>query len=151
MNARRSASIFFLVFGVAALFWLPYGGPFSYHARAIASEDTPATQAGDSAPKRSGPNFAAAIASFYRDHISPVDGSSCPSYPSCSSYSIEAFKKHGFFVGWMMTVDRLIHEGKDEQKVSSVVYQGGKWRIYDPVENNDFWWYPGDDKHQDNR
>lgn len=40
-----------------------------------------------------------------------------------------------------MTVDRLIHEGKEEEKVSPVVYSKGKWMIYDPIENNDFWWY----------
>ncbi|MBW2000179.1 MAG: membrane protein insertion efficiency factor YidD [Deltaproteobacteria bacterium] len=78
--------------------------------------------------------------------ISPLDGSRCPSYPSCSSYSLQAFEKHGFFMGWIMTVDRLIHEGEEEKKVSPVVYHRGRWKIYDPVENNDFWWYTGDKK-----
>ncbi|MBW1946101.1 MAG: membrane protein insertion efficiency factor YidD [Deltaproteobacteria bacterium] len=81
------------------------------------------------------------LISFYRDHISAVDGDRCPSIPSCSSYSVQAFKKHGFIMGWFMTVDRLIHEGKEEEKVSPVVYSSGKWMIYDPIENNDFWWY----------
>ena len=40
-----------------------------------------------------------------------------------------------------MTVDRLIHEGKEETEVSPMVYAHGKWKIYDPVENNDFWWH----------
>jgi hypothetical protein len=40
-----------------------------------------------------------------------------------------------------MTVDRLIHEGNEETKVSPVVFSGGKKKIYDPVENNDFWWH----------
>jgi hypothetical protein len=64
--------------------------------------------------------------------------------PTCSSYSIEAFRKHGFFIGWMMTVDRLIHEGKEEAAVSPLLFSEGKWRLYDPVENNDFWWSPLD-------
>lgn len=81
------------------------------------------------------------LISFYRDHISAVDGDRCPSTPSCSSYGVQAFKKHGFIIGWFMTVDRLIHEGKEEEKVSPVVYSKGKWMIYDPIENNDFWWY----------
>ncbi|MFC1581188.1 membrane protein insertion efficiency factor YidD [Thermodesulfobacteriota bacterium] len=81
------------------------------------------------------------LISFYRDHISAVDGDRCPSTPSCSSYGVQAFKKHGFIMGWFMTVDRLIHEGKEEEKVSPVVYSSGKWMIYDPIENNDFWWY----------
>ena len=74
-------------------------------------------------------------------HISKIDGKECPSYPSCSTYSILAFKKHGFIMGWLMTVDRLIHEGKEELKVSPMIYYRGKMKIYDPVENNDFWWY----------
>jgi uncharacterized protein len=79
--------------------------------------------------------------SFYRDHISAVDGDRCPSHPSCSSYSAEAFKKHGFVMGWLMTVDRLIHEGSEETVVSPRIRAGETWKIYDPVENNDFWWY----------
>lgn len=80
------------------------------------------------------------LASIYRDYISPVDGSRCPSEPSCSLYSVRAFKKHGFFMGWMMTMDRLLHEGEEETSVSPLVYSEGKWKIFDPLENNDFWW-----------
>jgi hypothetical protein len=89
------------------------------------------------------------LLSLYRDHISPVDGDRCPSIPSCSSYAERAFKKHGFFIGWMMTVDRLIHEGKEETSVSPFVYSEGKVKIFDPVENNDFWWYPRDGKRHE--
>lgn len=84
------------------------------------------------------------FASFFRDVISPVDGDRCPSLPSCSSYSVNAFEKHGFFAGWLMTVDRLIHEG-DEGSVSPKVYHNGRLRILDPVENNDFWWFSEDE------
>jgi len=31
-------------------------------------------------------------------------------------------------------------------KLSSVISSAGKWKIYDPVENNDFWWYSKDEK-----
>ncbi len=82
--------------------------------------------------------------SFFRDYISRVDGDRCPSLPSCSSYSINAFKKHGYFVGWLMTVDRLIHEG-DEGVVSPSVYHKGRLRVLDPVDNNDYWWFGEDD------
>ena len=80
------------------------------------------------------------LISFYKNHISPLDGNRCPSYPSCSSYAEQAFQKHGFIMGWMMTVDRLIHEGNEETSVSPFVYMDGEVRIFDPVENNDFWW-----------
>ena len=78
------------------------------------------------------------LSSFFRDIISPVDGDRCPSIPSCSSYSVNAFKKHGFFSGWLMTVDRLLHEA-DEGSVSPKVYLDGRFRVLDPVENNDYW------------
>ena len=83
------------------------------------------------------------LVNFYGRHISPVDGDRCPSSPSCGSYSARVFQKHGFFMGWMMTVDRLIHEGREETEVSPFIHSEGKWKIYDPVENNDFWWYSG--------
>ena len=81
------------------------------------------------------------LVNLYREHISPIDGDRCPSLPSCSTYCVQAMQKHGFFLGWMMTVDRLVHEGQEETTVSPVVFSEGTWKIYDPVWNNDFWWY----------
>jgi hypothetical protein len=92
--------------------------------------------------KGSGFSPALQLLSLYKNHISPVDGKRCPSYPSCSSYAEQALKKHGFVRGWMMTVDRLIHEGDEETSVSPLVIVDGEAKIFDPVENNDFWWYP---------
>jgi len=89
------------------------------------------------------------LVNLYREHISPIDGDRCPSLPTCSSYSLQAMEKHGFFFGWMMTVDRLLHEGKEETKVSPVIYFEGNWRIFDPVQNNDFWWYHPATRHDD--
>ena len=51
-------------------------------------------------------------------------------------------------MGWIMTVDRLIHEGKEETEVSPVVFSEGRWKIFDPLENNDFWWFQ--DKNKEN-
>lgn len=93
-------------------------------------------------------NIGAWLASFFSEHISAVDGDRCPSEPTCSSYSAQAFRKHGFFIGWVMTVDRLIHEG-DEGSVSPVVRRNGRLKIFDPVENNDFWWYSQSGKDRD--
>ena len=85
-------------------------------------------------------NVGVFLASFFRRHISAVDGDRCPSEPTCSSYSVQAFKKHGLVMGWLMTVDRLIHEG-DEWRFSPVEERGGKGKIIDPIESNDCWWY----------
>lgn len=77
---------------------------------------------------------------FYRDYISPIDGDRCPMYPTCSQYSIECFEKHGLLIGWLMTCDRLFHEA-DEMKQAPFILVHGSYRFYDPVEDNDFWWY----------
>jgi putative membrane protein insertion efficiency factor len=76
---------------------------------------------------------------FYQDYISSVDGNRCSMHPTCSQYCIEAFKKHGTFLGWIMCSDRLIRCGRDERKLSDPVLIDGQKRSYDPVSNNDFW------------
>ena len=85
---------------------------------------------------------------FYRDHLghlSAVKGSECPMYPSCSSYSIQCLNKHGLLIGWMMTCDRLLRCGRDELKLSPQIIVNEKWKCYDPVDDNDFWWYKEQD------
>ena len=77
---------------------------------------------------------------FYQAHISKVDGDRCQMEPSCSTFCIDALKKHGFFLGWIMCSDRLVRCGRDEKKVSVPISINNKTRIYDPVSNNDFWW-----------
>ena len=77
---------------------------------------------------------------FYQDYLSPVIGERCPMYPSCSAYSIEAITKHGFFIGFAMTVDRLIHES-NEMDIAPIVKIKDQYRYYDPLEYNDFWWF----------
>ena len=108
------------------------------------AQGVPAQAEVASTTEPSGFNLGSWLVGLYRENISPVDGDRCPSFPSCSAYSVQAMRKHGFFIGWVMTVDRLIHEGKEETRVSPLVYSDGKWKIFDPVENNDFWWYVPD-------
>lgn len=74
------------------------------------------------------------------DHLSAVRASECPMWPSCLEYSKQAFKKHGFFIGWTMTCDRLMRCGRDEMKLAPLVKVKEKWKYYDPIESNDFWW-----------
>jgi hypothetical protein len=116
---------------------------FSLCSNAPANEkDNPPPAPNTQKPAHPGQGPAVRLISFFQKNISAVDGSRCPSHPSCSSYSLQAFQKHGFVKGWLMTVDRLIHEGSEETKVSPVVLIDGQYKILDPVENNDFWWYP---------
>jgi hypothetical protein len=132
-----------LLKGPAFLFFIVFLSVIPISTGMAFEDDRYGQSEGDSPGGYSGFNLGAWLVNIYRDHISAVDSDRCPSLPSCSSYGASAFKKHGFFIGWLMTVDRLIHEGKEEAAVSPLVYSHGKWKIYDPVENNDFWWYPG--------
>jgi hypothetical protein len=54
---------------------------------------------------------------------------------------MEAFKKHGAFLGWVMCSDRLMRCGRDETKLSPPVLINGEKLSFDPVNNNDFWWH----------
>ncbi len=77
---------------------------------------------------------------IYSNYITLADGARCPMYPTDAAYSRLAISKHGFLMGIILTVDRLLHEA-DEQKRSPVIMKYGVARFYDPVEANDFWWY----------
>ncbi|MGX1023619.1 membrane protein insertion efficiency factor YidD [Flavobacterium sp. CS20] len=44
---------------------------------------------------------------IYQWLISPLTASSCRFQPTCSQYAYEAFKKHGVFKGFKLTVLRL--------------------------------------------
>ncbi len=45
---------------------------------------------------------------FYKKFISPLFGQRCKYYPSCSSYSLEAYRRHGFFKGTILSAWRLL-------------------------------------------
>jgi hypothetical protein len=75
----------------------------------------------------------------FRETIGAVDGDRCRMAPTCSAYSLQAIETHGFFMGILMTIDRLLHE-IDEMELAPVVMVHGEARFSDPVSANDFWW-----------
>ena len=77
---------------------------------------------------------------YFRKTISKADGRRCSMYPSCSHYSAQAFEKHGFIKGWIMTSDRLLRCGRDEKSNSENVIINDRTYVFDPLERNDFWW-----------
>ena len=57
-----------------------------------------------------------ALIKFYKYFISPLLGSNCRFYPSCSSYSLEELTRYGAMIGFYLTLRRLLkchpfHEG----------------------------------------
>ena len=78
---------------------------------------------------------------FYQVGISPADGSSCMLYPTCSGYSQLALRKHGPIVGFVMTAERVMRNHTGDYYPT--IWKFGRWRNYDPVEMNDFW-FPGE-------
>ena len=101
---------------------------------------------GASAPlqqtERETPSSAASLfrlpVAFFQRVVSPVDGDRCPSYPTCSTYSLQAYQRHGAVLGTLMTVDRLFHEDS-EAEFAPIIEVHGMRRIYDPVWANEFW------------
>jgi putative component of membrane protein insertase Oxa1/YidC/SpoIIIJ protein YidD len=81
----------------------------------------------------------AAPVRFFQRFLSNADGDRCPMTPSCSSYAIEAMRRHGAVKGWIMACDRLMRCGHDELKLSPPVRTRQGVRCLDPVDNNDFW------------
>ncbi|MEW6259543.1 MAG: membrane protein insertion efficiency factor YidD [Thermodesulfobacteriota bacterium] len=77
---------------------------------------------------------------WYREVISPVDGDRCPMHPSCSLYAQEAFSRHGWFLGWILTSERLMRCGHDEIHLAEPIWTIDGLRYVDPLSSNDFWW-----------
>ena len=45
---------------------------------------------------------------FYRKYISPIKGTKCPYFPTCSEYGMEAIEKHGALKGGFLAIYRII-------------------------------------------
>ena len=77
------------------------------------------------------------LITFFQKVISPVDGATCDFYPTCSAYAKQALKKHGLFLGLVMASERVIRDHSPEGY--DLIYKFDRYYVYDPVENNDFW------------
>jgi putative membrane protein insertion efficiency factor len=77
------------------------------------------------------------LITFFQKVISPVDGATCEFYPTCSTYAKNALQKHGLVIGLAMANERVNRYHSPEGY--EIIYKFNRYYIYDPVENNDFW------------
>ena len=49
-----------------------------------------------------------ALIRLYRFFLSPIMGNQCRYHPTCSHYAEEAYEKHGFFKGTILTTYRIL-------------------------------------------
>lgn len=71
----------------------------------------------------------------YRGFISPVNGSNCPMYPSCSRFARLAIREMGLGRGLLAVFDRLHRCGHD-LRYYDLVLDGGRMLRYDPPSLN---------------
>ncbi len=140
--SRITAVLFFTAALLAAL---PAGlaaewGPWSVSPGAPGGESQ---RPPDEEASRAGPagRLLTGAVRFFQKYISPVDGERCTMVPTCSHYGLQAIRKHGALLGFIMTADRIVHEYEEQRFVPSV-WDGRTHRFLDPVENNDFWFSP---------
>jgi len=97
----------------------------------------------DPDPSEDGPGQASSLfafpITFYQKIISPAVGNRCRMSPSCSAYSKEAFQTHGFFLGWIMTCDRLMRCGRNETDLSPQIRAPEGSLTLDPLSQNNSW------------
>ena len=74
---------------------------------------------------------------FFRVFISPADGDRCPMFPSCSQYAVEAVRTYGPWRGIVLTSDRLLRCGREDDY--PLIHTQGGFRYYDPVGDNILW------------
>ncbi|MDR2367085.1 MAG: membrane protein insertion efficiency factor YidD [Deltaproteobacteria bacterium] len=61
------------------------------------------------------------LLNFYRRFVSPLFPPCCRFYPTCSTYAVEAFGRHGLFLGFWLSLKRIVR--------CNPFFPGG----YDPV------------------
>jgi len=77
---------------------------------------------------------------LFQKVVSPVDGPSCDFTPSCSSYGLQAIRRHGLILGIPMTTERIVrNHHPDNPRRYPLVEHHGEIYYLDPVESNDFW------------
>ncbi|XP_033147910.1 UPF0161 protein At3g09310 isoform X2 [Brassica rapa] len=80
-----------------------------YQLRCLSAKSTPSSPVPEDGEEQESVGVKAALAMlrFYKREISPVLPRSCRYVPTCSEYSMEAYKKYGVLKGTVLTTWRL--------------------------------------------
>ncbi len=71
---------------------------------------------------------------LYQKKISPLNGSVCRFYPSCSQFAVEAVNAYGFLPALLMTVERVLYREVKSAERFFIVLDNGL--MYNPVYFN---------------
>ena len=93
-----------------------------------------------SSRKQANDGFVDVVFGLYRNYLTKIDGARCEHRPTCSHYAYLAVKRHGYVVGSLMTIDRLLRGSRSSvlRELETDKVDEGVRFYYDPVENNDF-------------
>ncbi|MDR3253982.1 MAG: membrane protein insertion efficiency factor YidD [Synergistaceae bacterium] len=58
-----------------------------------------------------GGRLAVFLIRLYQRFISPLIGSHCRFYPTCSQYAVEAYERHGYLKGTLLAIWRIVRCG----------------------------------------
>ncbi len=107
---------------------------------AVGNEDLMDNELESASRSRPGAPICCALVGFYQRIISPIGASSCRMYPSCSAFANEAFARHGFLRGMMLTSDRLMRDTFFAGTEYPLIRKDGRWLHHDPLRENTWWW-----------
>ncbi len=74
----------------------------------------------------------------YQTAIGPAISRGCPCEPSCSRYMVQAVMQYGLVPGYILGLERLLHETGELIHGTSIRTRDG-FKVADPLENNVFW------------
>ena len=72
----------------------------------------------------------------YQTHLSSARFSSCPMFPSCSNFGLQAFEQYSFFKASVLTSDRLLRCGYDNKFYSVTDYSSNQKLADFPIETS---------------
>jgi len=80
------------------------------------------------------------LMAIYSNLLHPGISRGCPSHPSCSHYMKSAVIRFGVPTGIILGLERLLHETGELYHGFPISTPDGV-KIYDPLDNNVFWWH----------